>query len=610
MCGIVGYISFRPAAPILIDGLKKLEYRGYDSAGIVICSKNNLRVIKKSGSLEFLERKIGQTEINGNIGLGHTRWATHGEPSDCNAHPHVDCRGKLSLVHNGIIENYQSLRSKLKKKGHNFLSETDTEVLIHLIEEYYRGNLFLAVKKALTKVRGSYALAVLSADENKLICARKDSPLIIGAGEGENFVASDAPALLRHTRQTYIMEDNEMAIVQSQKIEFFDSYGQKIKKKIFQISGDGSRIEKEGYDHFMIKEIMEQPKTIADTLKNRINLKTNKLNLSEFPISASRVKSFQKIHIVACGTSAHAGWIARHIMENILGINVEIDLGSEFRYRNPLISARDLVIVISQSGETADTLAALRLAKKKRAYVLGITNVVGSSVAREANEVFYTRAGPEIAVASTKAYTAQLTALYLLSIYFGRIRRKISSQQEKELLTQFGKIPRLVQELLTSRNIQKLQKYALKLSKWKNVFFIGRGLDYVAAMEGALKLKEISYIHAEAYPAGELKHGTLALIEKDVPVIALITQAGIKEKTLNNVQEVIARKGKVFVIANTKDVDIKNSAHEVFLLPRINDFFAPIISTIPMQLIAYYVAVAKNCSVDKPRNLAKSVTVE
>lgn len=610
MCGIIGYVGYRPAAPILVDGLSRLEYRGYDSAGIVVFQKKKLGVFKKAGQLELLAKKIRGRDISGSIGLGHTRWATHGAPNDRNAHPHLDCQNRISLVHNGIIENYQSLRSFLEKKGHRFLSETDSETLVHLIEEYYQGDLLKAVNRALKKIQGSYAIAVMSADGEELVCARQDSPLLIGLGKDENYIASDAPALLAHTRQAYILNDGELARISSGKVEMFDSDGRPVKKKVFRISGEALAVEKGGYDHFMLKEIMEQPKAIADTLSGRIDSRNNTVDLKELSTSRKKINSFQRVYIVACGTSAHAGWVGRNIWEKLLGINVEVDLASEFRYRKPLVGAGDLVVVISQSGETADTLAALRLAKNKKAHVLGITNVIGSSLAREAHDVIYTRAGPEIAVASTKAYTAQLAALYLLAFHFGRIRNTISAKKEKELVRGLAEVPKFSQSLFSEKNLQQIKKYSQKLAEWDNAFFIGRGLDHVAAMEGALKLKEISYIHAEAYPAGELKHGTLALIDKNVPVIALSTQSFIQDKMINNIKEVVARQGKVLLITNSRKKHLTESAQEVFFLPLIDDLFAPILSTIPMQLIAYHAAVRRGCSVDKPRNLAKSVTVE
>jgi len=608
MCGIVGYTGFRPAKKILINSLKRLEYRGYDSAGIALLDRKNISIFKKAGKLEILEKNIENKKLDGTTGIGHTRWATHGAPNNKNAHPHFDCRKELALVHNGIIENYESLRFELEKSGHKFKSNTDTEVLVHLIERYYNKDLLSAVKKTLKKIKGTYALVVMSKEKDLLICARKDSPLLIGLNEKEKFIASDAPALLPYTRSAYILEDNEIAKITPENVQVFVN-NKIVKKEVFKISGEIGAIKKEGYRHFMLKEIMEQPRAIRDTLSERIDSREKQIYLKEINLSTKRIKALKRIHIIACGTSAHAAWVAKGLIERFLRLNSKVSLASEFRYEDPLINSDDLIIVISQSGETADTLAALRLARKKKSHILAITNVIGSSVAREADDVIFTRAGPEIAVASTKAYTSQLVVLCLLIIYFGRIRGSISGQQEGKMVKSLIDLPQKIEELLKEENCLKLKKYAREIAKQDHVFFIGRGLDYISVMEGALKLKEISYIHAEAYPAGELKHGTLALITKNTPVVALITQKSVREKTINNIKEVEARDGKLYIITDKMD-NIKQLSNRLFLLPREIDLLLPILSIVPMQLIAYYAAEQRKCAIDKPRNLAKSVTVE
>lgn len=609
MCGIVGYTGFRPAKGILIDNLRKLEYRGYDSAGIALLENQKILVFKKTGKLEILEKSIKNKELKGIVGIGHTRWATHGVPNDKNAHPHFDCHKELVLVHNGIIENYQSLRLELEKKGHEFKSQTDTETLIHLIEDYYRGDLFIAVKKALKEIRGTYAIIVMSKREKGLlICARKDSPLLIGLNEKEKFIASDAPALLGHTREAYILEDNEIAKITPDEVQIFLGE-KKIRKKVFKIYGSIGSVEKEGYRHFMLKEIMEQPRAVKDTLCGKINLQKRQIELKEISFPVKKIKALKQIHIVACGTSAHAAWVAKGLIEKFLRLKTEVSLASEFRYKNPLIHRNDLTIAISQSGETADTLAALRLARKGKSHILAITNVIGSSIAREADDVIFTRAGPEIAVASTKAYTSQLAVLCLLIIYFGRIRGDISIIQEKKIMKSLINLPQKIEDLLGEENCLKLKKYAREIARCDNVFFIGRGLDYISVMEGALKLKEVSYIHAEAYPAGELKHGTLALITKNTPIIALVTQDQIREKTINNIKEIETRGGKIYLITKKND-GVEQLSNKLFVLPKEIDLLFPILSVIPMQLIAYYAAMQRGCAIDKPRNLAKSVTVE
>ncbi len=612
MCGIVGYTGPKEARAILIDGLKKLEYRGYDSAGVALQHDGLLEIHKAAGSVADLEKTLVDNSNAVNVGIGHTRWATHGRPTDENAHPHCSCCKEIALVHNGIIENHQTLRKWLAEEAdHKFSSETDTEVLVHLIEEYYEGDLLESVRKAVARIEGSFALVVVSSREpGRLVCARQDSPLIIGLGDGENLVASDIPALLAHTRKTKVLEDGDFASITSEGVEISDAEGKLLDKEIFEITWDIEAAEKGGYDHFMLKEIMEQPAAVKETLRQRIDTASGKVNLSELNFTTEELTSLEKIHIVACGTAYHAGILGKAVIEKIAKVSVEVDVASEFRYREPLLTENQLLIVISQSGETADTLAALRLARQKGLKVLAITNVVGSSVSREADEVFYTWAGPEIAVASTKAYLTQLIALYLFALYLAETRGRIDSAVYDELVSGLKALPGHIKTVLSEENLAKLHTYCDHLSRWDSAFFVGRNLDYPVAMEGALKLKEISYIHAEAYAAGELKHGPLALIVEGIPVIALITQKAVSDKTLSNIQEVNARGGAVFAITREGFDEIASQVESVFYLPPANDILAPVLSVVPTQLIAYYAALARGSSVDKPRNLAKSVTVE
>jgi glutamine---fructose-6-phosphate transaminase (isomerizing) len=613
MCGIVGYTGPKEVFDILIDGLKKLEYRGYDSAGLALQDGGRLLVAKAAGSIANLEQQTrGKFEAL-TVGIGHTRWATHGRPTDENAHPHVSCCENFAVVHNGIIENHQVLRTWLRdEEGHRFRSQTDTEVLPHLLEELYEGDLLDAVRKVVDQVEGSYALVVVSAKEpGRLVCARKDSPLVIGLGEGENFVASDITALLAHTRRTYILEDGEFASVTAAGVEITDARGQAVDKQVFEVKWDPIAAEKGGYDHFMLKEIMEQPTAVRDTLRQRIDSSAGKVILSELGFDPAEICALEKIYIVACGTAYHAGLVGKFAIEKLVGLPVEVDLASEFRYREPLlVKDKHLAIVISQSGETADTLAALRLFKEKGVKVLAVTNVVGSSVSREADEVLFTWAGPEVAVASTKAYLTQLIALYLVALYLGDLRGAIASELGKELVQGLRDLPGQLNRVLAEEQLEQIRAYAARLARWEDAFFLGRNLDYAVAMEGSLKLKEISYIHAEAYAAGELKHGTLALITEGIPVITLATQSAVLEKTLSNVQEVNARGGSVFAITQEGHKEVAKQVDAIFYLPRVHDLLAPVLTAVPLQLIAYYASVARGCSVDKPRNLAKSVTVE
>lgn len=604
MCGIVGYIGPKKAAPILFDGLEKLEYRGYDSAGIAVLENNELVVEKKQGRLKGLEDVVGD-KFSANIGIGHTRWATHGKPSDVNSHPHQDSTGNIAVVHNGIIENYLKLKEMLIEKGHDFKSETDTEVVPHLIEQYYKGDLLEAVKATVKELHGAYALVVTHKDSpDTLICVRKDSPLVIGLGEGENFVASDIPAIIQYTRKTIILDDNEIAVITKDKVEIMDKEGNIIDKNIMNVDWDAVAAEKDGYPHFMLKEIHEQPTALRNTLKDRIIGDT--VDLDNMQITADYLKDIKNISIVACGTAYNAGLVGKELIEGLLRIPVEVSVASEFRYRNPLVDEKSLVIVVSQSGETADTLAALRESKRRGSKVLAITNVKGSSVAREADFIFQTIAGPEIAVASTKAYSTMLLGFYLITLYFGQL---LGKEIPKELYSGLKELPILADKIIieTEKQIESLIK---PFEGWGDSFFIGRGLDWHVAEEGSLKLKEISYIHAEAYAAGELKHGTLALIEKDIPVIAIATQKDVYEKTVSNIKEVKAREGYVIALAQEGDTEIGKSVDQVLAIPKVPSLLTPILTVLPLQIISYYVATSRGCDVDKPRNLAKSVTVE
>lgn len=607
MCGIVGYIGNRPAIPVLLDGLKKLEYRGYDSAGVAVLEQEAITTCKAVGKLAVLEEKLGMDFSQTCIGIGHTRWATHGRPSDLNAHPHLDTEAKFAVVHNGIIENYIELKEWLIEQGHTFISETDTEVLPHLVEYFYQGDLVATVREVLNKLKGSFAILVMSRQNpDILVAARKDSPMVVGLGEDEFFVASDIPAILNYTRKTYIIEDGEMVVLTKDGVEVTDFEGKGKEKQLYEVKWDAVAAEKGGYDHFMLKEINEQPRALRDTLISR--LEDDKVVLQEVDLSAEQLKNFRKVFIVACGTAWHAGLVGKTLIERWVRLPVEVDIASEFRYRSPLVDEHTLVVVVSQSGETADTLAALREAKRNGARVVAVTNVVGSSVAREAHDVIYTWAGPEIAVASTKAYTTQLEGMVLLGLYLAQIRGTLAPEKIKEVIAALRKIPAQAQEVIDEA--EHIKDFAQSFVDVEDTFFIGRSLDWNVAMEGALKLKEISYIHAEAYAAGELKHGTLALITEKTPVIALATQMDVYEKTLSNIIEVRARDARVIGITFKGNKDLAKSVDHVIYLPETIAELAPILTVIPLQLLSYYVSVARGCDVDKPRNLAKSVTVE
>lgn len=607
MCGIVGYIGERQAQPILVEGLRKLEYRGYDSAGICVFDGTALRVRKTAGRLSALEEKLAAAPLPGTLGIGHTRWATHGRPTDENAHPHTDAEGRFAVVHNGIIENFQALRERLVAKGYRFVSETDTETIAHLLADLYDGDFVGTVRRAVAEMKGAYALAIVCRDEpDKLVVVRQASPLVIGVGKGEQFVASDIPALLEHTRDVYILENGEMAVLTKDGVTITKTDGTPVARDVFRVTWDLAQAEKEGYAHFMLKEIHEQPKAIRDTLSGR--LEGNRVVFPDLKLSPTELAAVEKIHIVACGTAYHAGLVGKAAIERLARVPVDVEVASEYRYRDPLLTEKTLVIVISQSGETADTLAALRESQRRGAKVLGIVNVVGSSVAREADDVLFTWAGPEIAVASTKAYTAQLVVLYLFALYLAELRGTLSEAERAGLVAALQALPEQTEAVLGLAETMK--GHAGSVASATSLFFIGRGLDYAVAQEGSLKLKEISYIHSEAYAAGELKHGTLALIEDGVPVVALATQPNLLDKMVSNITEVKARGARVIALAMTGEAELAKTVDDLILLPPTDPLLAPVLAVVPLQLFAYHAAVARGLDVDKPRNLAKSVTVE
>ncbi|WP_018759848.1 glutamine--fructose-6-phosphate transaminase (isomerizing) [Paenibacillus terrigena] len=609
MCGIVGYIGKRDAQSILVEGLKKLEYRGYDSAGIAMYTEAGLQVKKAKGRLAVLESHLDGAPLVGTVGIGHTRWATHGKPSDENSHPHTDMTMKFSVVHNGIIENYTDLKEELIASGVTFVSETDTEVISHLVAREYDGDIVRAVQKAITHLRGAYALGVLTEFEpDRLVAVRNASPLIIGIGEGEHFIGSDIPAILEHTRNVFILNDGEMAVLTKDTVELMTIEGNFISREMIHVDWDAVTAEKAGFDHFMLKEIYEQPKAYRDTMRGRVDSDLT-VSLPELKLSPAELANIRKVHIVACGTAYHAGLVGKTVIETSARIPVEVEVASEYRYRCPLITPETLVIVVSQSGETADTLAALREAKANGAHVLAITNVVGSSVAREADSVMLTMAGPEIAVASTKAYSSQLIAFFLLGMYLAQTLSTQETAWVRGIVAAMLALPEQVEQILD--NTDALREYAESIAVHEHLFFIGRGVDYAVAQEGSLKLKEISYIHSEAYAAGELKHGTLALIEDGIPVIALATQNALLEKTVSNIKEVKARGGVIFGISDVNEATALGKAvDEVYAIPATHPLLTPALSVVPLQMISYYASLARGNDVDKPRNLAKSVTVE
>lgn len=608
MCGIVGYIGDQQAAPILLDGLSKLEYRGYDSAGIAVYDGNDLRMEKVMGRLKVLEELThGGETLPGTLGIGHTRWATHGSPSDTNAHPHFNKEHSIVVVHNGIIENYAKLKSKLQKKGYEFLSETDTEVLVHLLTEYYDGDPVAAIEKVMRRVEGSYALGIMFKDHpHHIYAARKDSPLIVGASKTGNLIASDVPAILKYTRSVYYMENEEIVCLSAENIRFYNIDGDALEKTAVTIDWDIDAAEKGGYEHFMLKEIYEQPKAVRDTLSPR--LKDEDVVIEELGMTEEEILSIGKINIVACGSAYHAGVTGKYVLEGLARIPVEVDLASEFRYRNPIYQPNTLCIIISQSGETADSLAALREAKSHGVKVLGIVNVVGSSIAREADNVMYTWAGPEISVATTKAYSTQLIALYLLALKFAWVRKEITKEQFVQMQRDLAQLPEQIEVLLGMK--EKIQRFANRYLAADHMFFIGRGVDYAISLEGSLKLKEVSYIHSEAYAAGELKHGTISLIEEGTLVVAVATQENLYPKTISNIVEVKTRGAFVMAVTNFGHKEIERNADYVIYIPKTCQYFTNSLAIIPLQLFGYYVSLGRGLDVDKPRNLAKSVTVE
>ncbi len=608
MCGIVGYIGKHQAAPIILEGLAKLEYRGYDSTGMAVFDGKKINIQKAAGRLQVLENMTrGGETMPGFVGIGHTRWATHGQPTDVNAHPHDNKDGTIAVVHNGIIENYQQLKKRLLDHGYEFVSDTDTEVLVQLIDYYYKGNPLEAITKVLHRVEGSYALGILFADHpEEIFAVRKDCPLIVGTSSEGSFIASDVPAILKYTREVYYIDNQEVVALKENEIHFYTVDEEEIQKTPSHVDWDAEAVAKGGYEHFMLKEIYDQPRAVRETFEK--HMKDGNVEIEELHMTDEEIKKLSRIHIVACGTAYHAGMTAKYIIESMARISVEVDMASEFRYRNPIIEEGALVIVISQSGETADTLQALRDSKARGAKVLGIVNVVGSSIAREADSVMYTWAGPEIAVASTKAYSAQLIALYLLAMKFARVKGTISEEEYQQLIFDLRRLPEQIELLLGNKT--KIQRFANRYVAAKSVFFIGRGLDYTLSMEGSLKLKEITYMHSEAYAAGELKHGPISLIEDGTLVMASLTQEDLYKKTISNIREVKSRGAFVLALTTTGHDDIEDTADYVLYIPQTNKYFTNSLAIIPFQMFAYYVSVGKGLDVDKPRNLAKSVTVE
>jgi len=617
MCGIVGYIGSKPVVPVIINGLRKLEYRGYDSAGLAVISEGKVSLRRTPGKLSNLVRALEQESLPGSYGIGHTRWATHGRPTEENAHPHRDCTGKIIVVHNGIIENFLELKAELKQQGHRFVTETDTEVIAHLVESLLPGKSFEeAAAEALRHLKGSYALCMLCADcPDTIITARSGPPLILGLGENEYFVASDVPALLEHTRKMYFMKDGEMAILAHGGVRVQDHDGREVAVKPQEVQWSPEMAEKGGYSHFMLKEIFEQPRCIQETIAGRISLETGDIRLDEANLSEEALKKINRIHIVACGTSWHAGLVGKFLIEELARIPVEIDYGSEFRYRNPLVDANTLVIAISQSGETADTLAAVREARMKKARILSICNVVGSMLSRESHGTLYIRSGPEIGVASTKAFTCQLMVLLLVALFLAQERNLIKPEQKLALVPDLVKLPQHLEWILSQSDSYK--EIARAIHRHTNALYLGRGIHYPIALEGALKLKEISYIHAEGYPAGEMKHGPNALIDRNLPVVGLAARDPRNpksvlryEKMISNIEEVRARDGIMIALANENDERMQEVAEHVITVPTTSDYLLPLLMSVPLQLLAYHIAVLRGCDVDQPRNLAKSVTVE
>lgn len=608
MCGIVGYIGEKGATPLLIEGLKRLEYRGYDSAGVAVMNGNGVETRKAAGKISRLEAAIAATPIHGNLGIAHTRWATHGQPNECNAHPHVDCKGHIAVVHNGIIENATTLRSHLQGLGHKFVSETDTEVIAHLIEEAFDGNLEDAVRDALKKIEGTYGIAVVSSeDSNKIVAARKGSPLLIGLGDGEYYVASDAAAILAHTRQVIYLDDGDLAVLNREGYRIIDLRAQEQSRHVSKIDWDLDQIERGGYDHFMLKEIFEQPQTVENCMRGRLLEELGTSKLGGLNMTDEQLLAIDNIVITACGTSWHSALIGEHMIEELTRVPVEVEYASEFRYRNPIVNSRTLCIVISQSGETADTLAAMREAKARGARTYGIVNVVGSTIARESDGGIYVHAGPEIGVASTKAFTSQVMALLLFTLRLGRLR-DMSVVRGREIIQAMKQLPEQIQNILD--RAQDIENIAEEFKRASNFLYLGRGYNFPTALEGALKLKEISYIHAEGYPAAEMKHGPIALIDEMMPVVFIAPHDAVFEKLTSNVQEVKARKGRVIAITSRDEEALVGKLDYEFRIPETVDMLTPILASVPLQLLAYYIAVKRGSNVDQPRNLAKSVTVE
>jgi len=607
MCGIVGYVGERRAKEILLDGLKRLEYRGYDSAGIALIEEGELLIVKRAGKIRGLEECVAANDFKAKIGIGHTRWATHGRPTDENAHPHHDCRESLAVIHNGIIENYLELKEELVGKGHLFASQTDTEVLAHLFEEHFKGDLEEAVREGLRRVKGAFAIAVISEDGQEIVAAKTSSPLVIGLGEGENFLASDIPAILPYTRKMLFLEDGEMAVLTADTVRLSKIAGEPVEREPQQILWDPVTAQKGGYKHFMLKEIHEQPQAVEDTIRGRYSLEEGEIFLEELDLDP-KIERIKNVYFVACGTSYHAGLVAKYLWQDWLRLPLGVELGSEFRYSNPYIDEETLVVAISQSGETADTLAGVRKARERGATVISIVNVVGSTLTRESDGVVYTHAGPEIGVASTKAFTAQLAALTLLGVYLGRGRGELSQEQAREILSDLATAPGYLERML--RKEDQVQRLAQTFYDKTDFLYLGRDILHPIALEGALKLKEISYIHAEGYPAGEMKHGPIALIDEQMPVVVLATKNSVYDKVFANIEEVKARKGIVIVITDEVNKDIERIADRIFEVPYTSEVLTPLLFVLPLQLLAYHIGVLRGTDVDQPRNLAKSVTVE
>ncbi len=613
MCGIVGYVGPREATPIIVEGLKRLEYRGYDSAGLAVIQDGRIEVRRDVGKLTNLEKVLAESPVHGNIGIGHTRWATHGVPCPRNAHPHVDCRGEVVVIHNGIVENFLSLRQELTAEGHRFTSETDTETIVHLVEKYLAesSDLEEAVRRALKRIKGAHAVVVMSSREpDRLVAARLGNAggVVVGVGKGEMFVASDMPAILEHTREMIFLEDRQMAVVTRECAEFTTLDGQPVVKEVYTMPWDPVSAAKGEYKHFMQKEIYEQARSITDTIRGRVDFEAGQVCLDELNLSPEEAKAIERMFIVACGTSAYAALVGKFIIEALARIPVEVDYGSEFRYRDPLVNERTLVLAISQSGETVDTLAAMEEARRKGAKLLSIVNVIGSQAARISDGVIYMQAGPEIGVASTKAFTASLVDQYLLALHLGKLRGLIDAARMKELVEDLAGVPNLVGQVLGDSN--NYEALAAEYFKRENFLYLGRGINYPVALEGALKLKEISYIHAEGYPAGEMKHGPIALVDENMPVVAIATRDHVYEKMVSQIEQVKARGGTVIALATEGDDAIADKADHVIYVPPTPPLLSPIVNVVPLQLLAYFIAVRRGCDVDQPRNLAKSVTVE